>query len=164
MNYSMLKNQVFIYLRANYSEYKDKKINFSDLGRKLGIDRRTASSLYSQCRNYLEDQSFDIIKDYHLEIDDNILRAVCIYRDLNPEEDRLYTIAKELKISATSLIDRNINFKKERIESSFISGVYGFFNQGVLIYVGSSGNIDNRLQAHELNFERDKKIALFYEY
>lgn len=149
MDYSLLKNKVYLTLLAYYDGYK--MPSFIRLGEVLGVTRQTASTkvkeLMSQDLVSINEEGIVAVRN-ELNIDVEKLRG---YLDaekvFNPVKLRelLFTmspyitkkdIAKELKIAkGTMYLDDH-------------SVVYGIYSEGKLKYIGTTQHFDNRVAAH----------------
>ena len=149
MDYSLLKNKLYLILLAYYNE--GKMPSFTKLGEKIGISRQTASTRFKELlKNGLitQDENDLIFVSNPLNIDLNKLKN---YLDQNEtinllelkyylfgtqENETKKDLAKQLGVSRSSLyLDEH-------------SVVYAIQSEGRIKYIGTTQHFEDRIRQH----------------
>lgn len=148
IDYSLLKNRVYLILLANYNQKK--MPSFTELGKLTDLTRQTASTKTKELMEkgliLLDDNNIITVLN-PLNIDKtNLISYLKITESFNPQELKEYLFgpsvetikdqAKELKVSRSSLYLDNDGV------------VYGIVSEGKIKYIGTSAHFENRIQQH----------------
>lgn len=156
-NYSILLNQIYLYLK----QYPANKPNFSQIAKKVGLSRQTVAKEYAK----IEEKDWDRfdIKNFYEDVDNKYKRALKIIGDLDNKYYNLRELSEMLGVSVETLSDSYNSIKDKEEENA--SAVYGCFYKDKLIYVGSTENYKRRVQQHLANIKNINNTSLeLYKY
>lgn len=152
--YHLLTNPIYLYC-LQHPELNGTKLNFSKIGEELLITRQTATKLYATLINNEVDpyNNFLGITNFYPDVQDHMEQAMLILRDLKGDMSA-QSYAKMLGVSASTTAKRIRNMENRPLstqEKTIISGVYAILHNNEIIYIGSSGDVENRLNQHKHN-------------
>ena len=155
MDFSLLKNNVYLTLLAFYNGQK--MPSYTQLGVKTGLTRQTASK---KVQELIEQQLIQIDNNIlnvsnTMDIDVDLLRdiltqhpginAVELKKQLIKQEEAVESsvidLAKELHMSRSAIY----NYQHTKMV------VYGIISEGIIKYIGSTKNYEERIKQHMLN-------------
>ena len=153
MNYSLLKDKVYLTLLAFYNHKK--MPSFTELGKTIGITRQTASTKTKELLNngtISIDENGMLLVNNDLDIDVSLLREYLKKNNFSFDplqmKELLFPISKaqtktemanELGVSRSSL------YKDDHIV------VYGICSEGKIKYIGTTKHYQDRIRQHIKN-------------
>ena len=154
MNLSLLKNNVYLTLLAFYNGQK--MPSYTQLGAKTGLTRQTVSKKVQE-----------LIEQQLIQIDDNILTVsiimdidVGLLRDILTQQPGINVVELKKQLIRQEAVEGNvIDLAKElHMSRSTIYNyqhakmvVYGIISEGIIKYIGSTKNYEERIKQHMLN-------------
>lgn len=151
MNFELLKDRVYLTLLAFYNY--DRIDSYEKLGQKCGISRQTASKKVKQLIDKelvsIDERKYIVVKN-ELDIDVRLLQKI-----LNSDPN---INAIELKEKLFSIKENIINIAEEfNVSRSTVYHylsqdmvVYGIVSEGMIKYIGSTKNYEERMKQHIL--------------
>lgn len=154
MDYSLLKNKVYLYLLAFYNNKK--KPSYSEISQNIDICRQTVSKKMQELINngivvITEDDNIQV--DNVLQIDVNELKKLLEQRIYNPTKIAQLLLLKDEnltndKLAETCGVSRASFYNNQHANGTFI---YGIVSEGQLKYIGSTDNMVERIKQHIKN-------------
>jgi DNA-binding transcriptional regulator YhcF (GntR family) len=154
VNFSLLKNNVYLTLLAFYNGQK--MPSYTQLGVKTGLTRQTVSKKVQE-----------LIGQQLIQIDDNILNVsntmdidVDLLRDILTQQPGINAVELKKQLIKQEAVESNvIDLAKElHMSRSAIYNyqhakmvVYGIISEGIIKYIGSTKNYEERMKQHMLN-------------
>lgn len=156
--YALLTNSTYLYLIQN----KGIKINFSQISRELGLNRKTIAKEYEELIQYHNWYDCFDIKNFYNEEKNKNYRAYLILRDIRPDITAIEEIANALGISAKTLY--NLGLTSEKNESDSFGCIYKIMYKNEIIYIGSTKNFEERKYQHLSSIENKYNDKQLYRY
>lgn len=150
MDYSLLKNKVYLYLLAFYNNKK--KPSYLKISKEIDICRQTVSKKMQELINdgiIIITEDDNILVKNVLQIDIDELRKLLEQRIYNPTQlAQLLLDGENLtnkELMKTCGISKASFYNNQHANGTFI---YGIISEGQLKYVGSTDNLVERIKQH----------------